>query len=195
MSENTQQIDTNWFTFREQATDAVRQGYEPEHTSGYAEHLELQLLTLPSFAPTVGWQIYRLQPIIYRKHPVENDGLPRFIATRTMWMYQADLEKFSSPVKRLEYLNRLSPSLSFQTVEIKPGCIQKGLDGLHKLVIPPFLANNSLGLDGVRYEVCQGKFIAGTRLNWWGDGPEEWLPLREIFMSLWTTLEDSISSD
>jgi len=188
-------LTRSWDAFREEATEAVRTGYEPEHTSGYTEHLELQLLTLPAFWPAVGWQVYGLQPVVYKKHPVENGGLPRFIATRTMWMYQADVEKFHSPLKRLEYLNRLSPSLSFRAVEVEPRWMQEELDKLHKLVIPPFLVNNSVGLDGVRYEICQSSFMAGARLNWWGEGPEQWLPLRELFMSLWTTLEELTISE
>jgi len=195
MTEDIPQRDQNWFTFRERAVDAVRRGYEPEHISGYDDHLELQLLTLPAFGLTVGWQVYRRQPTIYRQHLVENDGLPRFIATRTVWKHEADVEKLYSPLKRLEYLNRLSPSLSFQAVEVEPRWIQEELDKLHNLVIPPFVETRSIGLDSVIYEICQGSYMTGTRLNWWGKGPEQWLPLGEIFVSLWTTLEELMGSD
>lgn len=195
MVEDAPQRNLNFFTFREKAVDAVRRGYEPEHISGYDDHLELQLLTLPAFGLTVGWQVYRRQPTIHRKHPVENDGLPRFIATRTQWMHEADVEKFHSPLKRLEYLNRLSPSLSFRAMEVEPHWIQEGLDRQHKLVIPPFVATSSVGLDGVGYEICRGSYMAGARLNWWGEGPEQWLPLRELFMSVWATLEELKSGD
>lgn len=181
--------DEFWPALQEQAINAVRRGYEPEHVSGYTDRLELQLLTLPAFGPVVSWQVYCQQPRVYEKHPTENGGQPRFIATRTTWAQQADMEKFFSPMKRLEYLNRLSPSLSFQTVEIDALDVQNGLERLHKLVLPLFTENHPGGLDGVQYEISTRDYFVGARLRWWGEGPEEWRPLIDIFTSLWAMLE------
>lgn len=183
--------DEFWPAFRKQGMSAVRQGYKPEHVSGYNDHLELQMLTVPSFETVVGWQVYRRQPIVYRRYPTENGGLPRFLTTRTAWAQQADVEKFSSPVKRLEYLNRLSPNLSFQKVEIDSTEIQHLLRILRGLVLPLFILDDSIALDGVSYELIHDSSMTKTRLRWWGEGPEEWRPLIDIFTSLWTTLESS----
>lgn len=178
-----------WPALREQALSAVRTGHEPEHVSGYIDHLELQLLTLPSFETVVGWQVHRRQPIIYRRYPTENGGLPRFIATRSAWAQAADAENFSSPVKRLAYLSRLSPNLSFQTAEIDPVETQQLLKTLRGLVLPLFIVDDSIALDGVSYELHHDSNMTKIRLRWWGEGPEEWRPLIDIFISLWSMLE------
>lgn len=181
--------DEFWHTLRDQAMSAVRKGHKPEHVSGYDDHLELQLLTLPSFETVVGWQVYRRQPIIYRRYPTENDGLPRFIATRTAWAQAADAERFSSPVKRLAYLSRLSPSLSFQTAEIDPVETQQALKTLRGLVLPLFIVDDSIALDGVSYELHHDSSMTRIHLRWWGEGPEEWRLLIDIFASVWAMLE------
>lgn len=169
---------------------AVRQGFEPEHVSGYSDKFLIQILTLPSFTSEIGWQIYRRNPVIYHRHPIENDGKPRFVGCRTEWLKEEDIQRFSSPVKSLQYLNRLAPTMRFETLELDPQWTQQQIASLLTASVPPFAASNSIGLDGVSYEVRQGDYMAGTCLNWWCDGPDEWRPLTRIVFALLEELED-----
>lgn len=189
MPENDFERDQSWYSFQRQATQAVRAGYAPEHISGYSDHFELQILKLPSFESTIGWQIYLRQPVVYRKHSPENEGLPKFIATRTRWAHQEDWQIFDSPVKRLEYLNRLSPRLHFGYQELEPIWIQDQLEKFHKLTLFPFVKDNSVGLDGVSYEINHGNSMAGARFGWWENGPPAWRSLIEIALPLFDQLE------
>lgn len=179
-----------WQVHSKGGRKAVRQGFEPEHISGYSDKFLIQMLTLPSFTSEIGWQIYQRDPVIYRRHPIENDGKPRFVGCRTEWLKEEDIQRLSSPVKSLQYLNRLAPAMIFQTVELDPQWTQQQVASLLSASVPPFAVSNSIGLDGVSYEVRQGSYMAGTCLNWWCDGPDEWRPLTEIVSAMLEELED-----
>ncbi len=184
-----------WQVHSKGGRKAVRLGFEPEHVSGYSDKFLVQMLTLPSFTSEIGWQIYRRDPVIYRRHPVENDGKPRFIGCRTEWLKEEDGQRFSSPVRSLQYLNRLAPTVKFETVELDPQWIQGQLAKLLTVSIPAFVVGSSIGLDGVTYEVYQSGTQTDTRFNWWCDGPDEWRPLTEIVFAMLEELEDIYAFD
>lgn len=173
-----------WPIFQNRATRAVQKGYEPEHWSGYSDQLLLQVLVKPSFASVVGWQLYQRDPVIYRRHPIENNGLPRYVACRTEWVKDQDVHKFASPITNLQYLNRLSPTMDFQMVETGPDWAQEIVKKLLAVSVPTFIKSNSIGLDGVSYELNWGNYMAGVKFQWWGDGPDEWRPITDIAIAL-----------
>ncbi len=184
-----------WQVYSKGGRKAVRQGFEPEHISGYSDKFLIQMLRLPSFTSEIGWQIYQRNPVIYRRHPIENDGEPRFVGCRTEWLKEEDIQRFSSPVRSLQYLNRLAPTMRFQTVELDPQWTQQQTASLLSVSVPPFAVSNSIGLDGVSYEVRQGSYMAGTCLNWWCEGPDEWQPLTKIVLAILEELEDIYAFD
>ena len=184
-----------WQVHSKGGRKAVRQGFEPEHVSGYSDKFLIQMLTLPSFTSEIGWQIYQRDPVIYRRHPIENDGKPRFVGCRTEWLKAEDVQRLSSPVRSLQYLNRLAPSMTFQTVELDPQWMQEQLTKLLTVSIPAFVVGDSIGLDGVRYEIHQSATQTDTRFNWWCDGPAEWRPLTEIVFAMLEELEDIYAFD
>jgi len=175
--------------------EAIRRGFEPEQVSGHSDKFLMQLLILPSFTSEIGWQIYRRDPVIYRRHPIEKDGKPRFIGCRTEWLKAEDIQRFSSPIASLQYLNRLAPTMSFQTVELDPQWTQQQTSSLLSVSVPPFAERNSVGIDGVGYGLRQGNYLAGTCLNWWNEGPDEWRPLTKIVLAMLEELEDIYAFD
>ncbi|WP_284420982.1 MULTISPECIES: hypothetical protein [unclassified Bradyrhizobium] len=52
------------------------------------------------------------------------------------------------------------------------------LRDLRAISIPPFVKISGIGLDGTTYGIEAGGYMAGVRLSWWGEGPEEWGALR-----------------
>ena len=174
---------------------AVQQGFEPEHVSGYSDKFLIQMLTLPSFTSEIGWQIYQRDPVIYRRHPIENGGKPRFIGCRTQWLQEEDVKRFSSPVESLQYLNRLAPTLGFQTVELDSDWLQNKLTEFRAISIAPFVESNTFGLDGERYEIVQKGSMSQSHFGWWGEGPDEWQPLTTIVFAMLEELEDTHAYD
>ena len=173
---------------------AARRGFEPEHLSGYGDLLLMQLMMMPSFTSTVGWQIYQRSPILYRRRPIENDGKPRFLGCRTEWVQEEDLKRFSSPVTSLKHLSELAPTMRFQSVELDPEWLQSKQTELRSISIAPYVDSETFGLDGVRYEITQNGFKTHSCFNWWCDGPDEWRPLTKIVLAMLDELEGKIAA-
>lgn len=76
-------------------------------------------------------------------------------------------------MKSLQYLNRLAPTLRFQTMGLDPQWTQKMMSNLIAVSASPFVASNLIGIDGVSYEVYQGDYMNGTSMRWWCEGPED----------------------
>ena len=48
---------------------------------------------------------------------------------------------------------------------------------LEKLVFPPFVLLNIVGLDGTRFGVKFGTAYYCSTIEWWSDAPDEWRAL------------------
>ena len=156
-----------WQAFQDRAVQAVQRGNESEHWPGYGSRLLLQVLVRPAFKSVIGWQLYQRDPVIYRRRTIENGGLPRYVACRTEWVKEQDVVKFISPVTHLQYLNRLSPTMRYEMVETDAEWCQQTIEGLLALSVPAFVKTDSIGLDGVSYEVNWGSYMAGVKFRWW----------------------------
>ena len=107
-----------WQAFHDLALSAVRAGLLPETTSGERVERLLQIVELPSFDAVTGWQLFRVT-----ERGADSPG--RYVAARTQWDQEQDVNTFYHPVERLtmlrlKYLKRLSPALTF-TAHHSPG--------------------------------------------------------------------------
>ena len=176
-----------WSDFRRRATDMVRRGYPPEREMGFVDGRFLQVLKLSSFHSVIGWEIFQ-------RKPLQHEAPLRYIAMRTEWQQAVDVQKFAGPVeqlayRRLKYLHRLSPTMTFSEQEIDTGRGEEIRARLAEVVIPMFTLERSWGLDGTRYEVTVGDVRAGVTVQWWGQAPAAWHPLSDTVMPLFRALE------
>jgi hypothetical protein len=178
-----------WYDFQTLAVEAVRRGHDPDWDRSCRYHRFLQVIEIPSFDTVVGWQLFG-------KWTETSEGMPdEFIATRTAWLQERDMEAFRTPIDRLrvlrlKHLHRLAPALEFATVKADRDIVGGLISRLGEARMPNMITRTGVGLDGTTYEVVLGDYMAGVTFHWWEHPPEAWRELGETAMELLAHLAD-----
>ena len=126
----------------------------PHNYPGLPEHRQPAILRIweyPSFAPYVSWAIFRSK---------------KECAVRRITWAQS---KTIAP----------QPVTYGAEAAIEESALNKLLNELAKIQLPPFLDVPTLGIDGASYGVEIGSFGASARLCWWNKLPQEWAALQQ----------------
>lgn len=163
-----------WFKFRKAAVELVRAGGQPFGTKRL-----IQLLILPTFESTVGYEICGPATPKYNN----------WLAVMTRWRFDLDVAKFSNPVERLKHPYPLHPTIERATIHTTAGVVETALARFRSLTVPVSSSRDILGLDGTSYEVVLGDFWTSSRFHWWGEAPTEWKPIGTAFQEVLPQLE------
>lgn len=168
-----------WQQFRANATETLRNNsFHPKNTIKF-----LQLLILPSFTASSSFEILKVW-----NQPNE------YIFLQNQWNLEADLEKFRTPIERLKYPPRLSPTIENISQPASNEFIQKLLVGLEAIRLPLQSQSKTMGLDGTTFELNLYGNSWSVSYCWWDKPPAEWNGLNvitQIIMDYSNTLQKS----
>ena len=144
---------------------------------------KFRAIVLPSFEDCQAYEIL-LSP-----RPADVPG----VASRTVWRRPIDVEKFRSPVARLEHgLGRLEPTIEEAQAGIPLEPITKLLLKAGATGIPACIIQHGFGLDGTRYELVLGGGFVEASFKWWCEAPAGWEPISTIFGEIKALVDNAI---
>ncbi len=170
-----------WQQLRANATETLRNNSShPKNTIKF-----LQLLIFSSFTASSSFEILKVW-----NQPNE------YIFLQSQWNLEADLEKFRTPIERLKYPPRLSPTIENISQPASNEFIQKLLVGLEAIRLPLQSQSKAFGLDGTSFELNLYGHSWRVSYCWWNEPPAEWNSLNgitKIIMDYSNTLPTSQS--
>jgi hypothetical protein len=158
---------TEFYEFERCAIEIVRKG-QAQSIRGLGRII--QIITLPSLDNVIGWEVCL--------DSLKSDK--PYLILCTNWKKLNDLEKFGSPVEKLKYLNRLSPTIEFHRFELEQSFVESIIHRFKSISIPAFIKSEHFGLDGTSYEVNIGSPWASLQFHWWEQPPRQWQQIGEI---------------
>ncbi len=164
-----------------------------QHALEHAEQLEpreavsdfcpmLRLWHYPAFFDHKSWTIFC---------PIgPNRGNGSVPIREVAWVRTHDLRRFADPLEWLKQGSRTSPTIHTRDARMPTRDIQLLLAELAKVPVPTVGIEVQWGLDGevFGFEDCAPRFLH-ARLEWWGDGPEEWRAFTQTVARLRTALQ------
>lgn len=158
---------TGFNEFEKYAVEIVRKG-QTQNIRGLQR--KFQIIMLPTFDDVIGWEVC-LDSLRSDKP---------YSALFTNWKKRDDLEKFRTPVEKLKYLNRLSPTIEFHRFELEKHFAETIIDQFKSISVPAFIESQHFGLDGTSYEVNIGSHWATLQFHWWESPPKVWQQIGDI---------------
>ena len=171
-----------WGNFQQQAIQLIRKGSVPNEVGVMRL---FQILILPSFTPSVGWEICR---------KVSRSGETKFFAVHSCWQIEEDFKKFETPVDRLQYPRELSPTIETISFEITGEIVESFFDKLKSIAIPTYTNTGIFGCDGTHFEFSFGHSFLSAKYAWWEDPPSEWKQLGDAVLDFLEKLSDDRQS-
>lgn len=144
----------------------------------------LYLLVMPSWEPSINYEIYRTQT---RHLPISH------LVAVTRWRVDTDAAKFATPIERLKYPRPLTPTFERQSFETSTEFVSVILDRFMAVSIPTLTNTHILGLDGTSYEVGLGNSLVWSCFHWWEKPPSEWQSLGTVFQDTLQELEKMVA--
>jgi hypothetical protein len=148
-------------------------------------HHVFQYLILPSFEPSIAWDVFRQW----------SQELPdKHVLIRTCWRSDLDQEKLRTPVERTRHPYPLTPTIEVHELMASSGELEQLAHHLEELELPIGATRGVIGCDGVTFEVAieTNARSARCRLSWWCEPPEAWRGLRgwisraeDVFETAW----------
>jgi hypothetical protein len=118
----------------------------------------------PSFEPYQSWALVQ-------GRDATGDG---WLVRRTTWDRSADQARATDPLKQAALMVDPAPTATIEVADARAhgDFAAKVLGRLGELTVPPRLASEVIGIDGVvnGLETQRGR----VRLEWWCDGPPGW---------------------
>jgi len=131
-----------------------------------------RVLERPAFAPAVAYAVCDA-----RSDSADEPGGALWVV-RVAWRRDLDLPKFGSPVERLRVPQALAPTVEVARAAADPGAFFRLLEALRAAPVPALAGDpETLGLDGVTYELALDYVLTGARYRWWVKPPPGWEPL------------------
>lgn len=129
-----------------------------------------QYLVIPSFSPTVSFDVFK------RCMNASNND---FVLTKTVWRSDLDLAKLSSPVERLRHPRPLQPTIEIHVLSVPSETLENLFKELSNLKQSVATCQSQLVLDGVGYEIALEQTVksgmsSNDRLSWNEPPPSEW---------------------
>lgn len=167
-------MDKNEFlSIEQQALKQVREGTNARYL--------LQILVLPFWGTPCNFEIFN----------AETAG---HLVTQTIWYKDIDAENFKNPVERLRHPFPYLPTIEQKTVPLEAEFVQHTLQNLGRVTIPFWVEHTLIGLDGTTFEVAFTHRLIAARVQWWGNGPQEWQPLIKITQAAILYLENMLGA-
>lgn len=137
-------------------------------------------------------EIYPALPPLRRDHVVLR--LLRFegLGAYTVWVVARSasncvLRRLIWDRSRTYELGTVEPLMFGSDAEYGVLSLERHLEALQQMVLPPFIPAESIGTDGVNFGVEYGSIWRAARLYWWSEPPQQWRALGAWFDA---TVED-----
>src|SRR5689334_213702 len=154
-----------WNTFQQQAIQLIRKGSVPNEVGVMRL---FQILILPSFTPSIGWEICR---------KVTRRGETVYFAVNSLWQIEKDFQKFESSDNRRLSLRDWHPTIEISSFEIAGDIVESFFEKLQTISIPTYTNTGIFGCDGTHFEFSFGHHFHSVKFAWWEDPPMEWKQL------------------
>jgi len=168
-----------WFKLQKRAGEILRNGFSDEPM----DRLVLRVLVMPSFAPWSSWELYERES--------RQEFIGAFLTKRT-WQMHNDLEKFRSPVNRLQHPQKLAPTITISTWEVDESFLVDVVEELCGLQVPVHPGASPLSVDGTSYELTTVLHSMTSEYRWHENAPQNWRTLQEWTLR-WTKRFDEVS--
>ncbi len=155
------ELAEEWCRLSDEAKAIIRKG------SG-AESPRFRLFVWPAFWNRLGWEVWR-----------NNRDGPTGTAVLTTWRVDIDGPKFRSPVERLRYPRPMRPTIEVTRITIDGDWLQSRIETLRALSIAAMPLHDTIGLDGVTYELHFNAGFFHGRYEWFVHPSGGWEPLGE----------------
>jgi len=142
----------------------------------------LRLWHYPSFSRSSSW-------LVFLPH-ARRDETP--VVVESVWNRQFDTERLLIPLEGLKHGFSTEPTISIRRGELDAGELSARVASLRRIVLPPFLEDDIVPLDGDTFGVETYESKAAARLVWWSEWHEEWGPLVSWAESLRRFLVESL---
>ena len=133
--------------------------------------LLLRLWHYPSFGRHISWFVYSPLP----RYQKSDSPLVREV----VWDRPFDTQRLSDPLKGLRHGFSVEPTISSRQAEISLGELELKLANLRSIILPVFVDDGSVGIDGEGFGIETFGFTSSIRLAWWSGMPKEWEPIIE----------------
>jgi hypothetical protein len=127
----------------------------------------LRLWHYPSFSRFSSW-------LVYLPH-ARRDETP--VVLESVWNRQFDAERLLTPMEGLRHGFSTEPTISNRRAELPAEELSARVESLRRIVVPPFLEDGTVGLDGDLFGIETYSSKTAVRLRWWTMFYEEWGPL------------------
>ncbi|MEP6925460.1 MAG: hypothetical protein ABI954_13415 [Pyrinomonadaceae bacterium] len=125
-------------------------------------NLFLRLWQFPSFERHIAWVIYT------------ETNKETLLIQKVTWNRPADAKRYSDPLAGLTQKFHTKPRISSKVKTIKVELFEPYINELLGISVPPFVNDNSAGVDGIRFGFEFRKFKANASFSWWNAAPPEW---------------------
>ena len=144
----------------------------------------LRLWHYPAFGSYISWTIYR--PRV---------GSEPWMARQVQWNRSHDLQRFSNPLEGVRRGFRTPPTLIIQDLQMSSDRLRPYLQDLAQIPLLIIDAKEHLRVDGASHgvEIFQ-QFLSHARMEWWGDGPQEWQTFIKCILGMQEVLQQAFSS-
>lgn len=135
----------------------------------------------PSFTESFRWTVFT---------PHLNAKTAQPFASLVVWRSDLDFEKFRSPLERLKFPKKLSPTIDEESVMLTDSDVAELLEEIRTVLVPVFIDGPTVvGCDGTNYEFRYSEYFFGMTLHWWENHPDEWRPFTDAVMRIEESLQ------
>lgn len=127
----------------------------------------VRLWHYPSFARFSSW-------LVCLPH-ARRDEKP--VVVESVWDRPLDTKRLLEPLEGLRHGFSTEPTIAVRRGELPAEELGARVESLRRIVVPPFLEDGTVGLDGDLFGVETYSSKAAVRLRWWTMFYEEWGPL------------------
>jgi len=142
----------------------------------------LRLWHYPSFSRFSSW-------LVYLPH-ARRDEAP--VVIESVWDRRFDAARFSGPTEGLKHGFSTEPTMAVRRGELPAEELSGRVASLRRIVVPPFLDDGAIVLDGDAFGVETYASKTAARLSWWSSWYEEWRPLVSWADSMRSFLVESL---
>jgi hypothetical protein len=134
-------------------------------------NLLLRLWQYPSFERHKVWAVY-----------VEKNSEQSYSIQRVIWNAQSDQKRLFSQLVPSKQGFQAKPNVTSKVKSVNTEIIDPFIEELLEIKIVPFVAQNDVGIDGIRFGFEFRKFKAEANFSWWCEVPQEWETLEKWFL-------------
>lgn len=99
------------------------------------------------------------------------------VVIESVWDRESDAGRLLTPLEGLRHGFSTEPTILIRRAELPAEELGARIAGLRRIVVPPFIEDGTIGLDGDIFGVETYASKTAVRLRWWAVWYEEWEPL------------------